>query len=160
MSRIREVPIADKGIQDRRSRIQRKRPLPAAQARNMGCSITGRRVALNVRAFDVEAPRSNIRRGGIAEPRLLAFGKPDLHFGRERQRNLVLDGKDIFEAAIEPFRPDMDARRGVDQLRRYPYSVDTLANAAFEHVANAKLPGDLAAHRLRDPCRRSSIDGR
>ena len=71
--------------------------------------------------------------------------------GRERQRqraddaarDLVLNGENVVERPIEPLRPQVAPAGGVDQLRRHPDPLAGLANAAFKHVADAKLARDI-----------------
>ena len=108
------------------------------------------RTAVVVQPLDPEVPRFDIRRGGVAQARLLAFRQPDLHFGGERQRDLVLHRKDVGEVAVEAVRPDMHAGRRVDQLRGDPDSIGCLADASLEHEAHAELSCDLA-HIHRAP---------
>jgi len=58
--------------------------------------------------------------------------------------DLVLEFKDVLDRPIEAIRPQMRARRRVDQLARDAQPASRLANAAFEHVTHAKLIGHLA----------------
>ena len=56
---------------------------------------------------------------------------------------LVLELEDVLDPPLEAVRPEMRARGGVDQVRRYPHPVRRLAHAAFQDVAHAELAPDL-----------------
>ena len=77
--------------------------------------------------------------------RALHFGLLDLRRdGADHARgDLVLQVENILERAVETVRPQMRAGRGVDQLPGDADLVAGLADAAFEHVADAELAADL-----------------
>jgi hypothetical protein len=60
-----------------------------------------------------EVPRFDVRRGSVAQARLLALRQPDLHLGSEHQRDLVLNCKDVIDPAVEAVGPDVHASRRV-----------------------------------------------
>ena len=77
--------------------------------------------------------------------RLLLFRQQlQLERGDDRFRNLVLDRENVLEVAVVALGPDMVAARAVDQLRVDAHPPAGLADAAFEHVADAELAGDVA----------------
>src|SRR3954452_10044021 len=51
-------------------------------------------------------------------------------------RDLILNGENIFERAIVPFRPDVVAIASINQLGRDTHATASLAHASFEHVTN------------------------
>ncbi|MBB3645478.1 hypothetical protein FHX14_001657 [Rhizobium sp. BK619] len=59
-------------------------------------------------------------------------------------RHLVLNGKDIVEAAIEAFGPQVIAADGVDQLGIDADPSCGASGTAFEQVAHAEFPSDLS----------------
>src|SRR5579883_2134250 len=76
--------------------------------------------------------------------------KPPVAFGNvERQgrdnllRNLVLNGENIRQLAVETFSPDMAAIQPVDQLRSDAHSAASLSYAALENEADIELLADL-----------------
>ena len=58
-------------------------------------------------------------------------------------RNLILQIENILNGAVEAVGPDMRSRRCVDELSGDAYAVRGLANAAFQHIAHAKLVTNL-----------------
>ncbi|HTL30474.1 MAG TPA: hypothetical protein VL282_14685, partial [Tepidisphaeraceae bacterium] len=64
------------------------------------------------------------------------FGREQLHPQRRdnRFRDLVLDGEDVRQVAVEAIGPDVAAGGAVDELRGDPHSVARLANASFKDV--------------------------
>ena len=62
------------------------------------------------------------------------------HLGRD----LVLDRKDVVEAAIVCCRPQVRVRAGVDELRGDAHPVAGLPHRTLEHVRDIELLGDLA----------------
>ena len=48
----------------------------------------------------------------------------------------VLKLKDVFEDAVKMVRPQMAARRGIDELAADAQTVRRLTDTAFEHIAN------------------------
>ena len=64
--------------------------------------------------------------------------------GDDGQGDLVLDVEDVAIFAVEPLRPEVHPRPGVDELGRDAEEVPGLANAALEDGPDAQLPSDLA----------------
>src|SRR5258708_33513430 len=58
--------------------------------------------------------------------------------------NPVLQLEDVPRIAIETVRPEIGARRGIDELAGDAKLVATAADAALQHVRHAKLPPNLA----------------
>src|SRR3954452_19206598 len=56
---------------------------------------------------------------------------------------LVLERKDVVQLALKPIRPEVRARRGIDQLAGDAKCSCCLAHATFNHVANAKFTSHL-----------------
>src|SRR6266446_6757176 len=69
------------------------------------------------------------------------------HFQRfsNRSSDFLLNGKDIFQFAIEGSRPQLDSVRSVNQFGNDPYLVPLLAHRAFQKRAYAQL----LAYRFR-----------
>ena len=57
----------------------------------------------------------------------------------DRGRDLVLHGEDVLDLTVVAFRPEVIARRHVDQLRGDPHSLGRLAHGSLEHRAHADL---------------------
>src|SRR5712692_2494910 len=95
----------------------------------------------------------------ISGPGIKAFGRPahralSLSLGNGRSDgncyclgDLVLHRKDVREIAVVALGPDVVAGFGLDQLRGDADAVAGFTQAAFEHVAHAKLAPDLAKVR-------------
>src|SRR5262245_57637952 len=80
----------------------------------------------------------------LAQPPDIGRCQPtDNHLGY-----VVLDRKDVLDAALVPLRPNVLTRRAVDKLGGYSDPFAGLLNAALEHVAHI----ERAAHVL-DPDR-------
>ena len=82
--------------------------------------------------------------------------------GCNRGRHLVLDGEDVAERAVVAFGPNVAARVGVDELRRYPDAIAGLLHTTLEQVAYAELAADLlhvAGPALIDEGRIAGGDG-
>ena len=58
-------------------------------------------------------------------------------------RNLVLHGKQISPAALEPLGSQMRVAFGLDQLGADAYLVSRSFDASVQHIAHAKLAADL-----------------
>ena len=101
-------------------------PLPRLQEQVVGLEVVG------VAALDARA---------------LARGQVDLQRGDDGARDLVLEVEDVLEVAIVALRPEVKAGRGVDQLRIDPDPVRRAPDAAFEHVADPQVVGDLPGRR-------------
>jgi hypothetical protein len=67
-----------------------------------------------------------------------------LHFGRDDQGDLVLDGENIVERPVVALGPEVRSGLRVDELRSDPDPVAAPPNAPFEQIAHAKLLADLA----------------
>src|SRR4029077_9589401 len=67
--------------------------------------------------------------------------------------DLVLDGEDVGEFPVITVRPDVRARRGVDQLGGDAYPIVDLAYTALDHVAHPQL-----ATHLGDAYRTALVD--
>src|SRR5207249_11059948 len=61
-------------------------------------------------------------------------------------RNLILQGKDVFQGPIIACGPQMMVRGGIDQLGRDPHLTVGLADTALQDI----LDPQVLAHRLRD----------
>src|SRR5262249_31565170 len=57
--------------------------------------------------------------------------------------HFLLDREDVLQHAVIALRPDVVAAQRVDELTGYPNSTRRLADAAFQHVADAKLLAHL-----------------
>ena len=57
--------------------------------------------------------------------------------GNDGACQIVLDGKDVFEVAVIPLRPDMITTLGFDQLRGHANAVTRFAHAALNDISNA-----------------------
>ena len=68
----------------------------------------------------------------------------------DRLGDLVLDRENVVEVAVVALGPHVVAGRAVDQLGGDPHPAAGLADAAFEHVADAELARDR--RRRRPPC--------
>lgn len=64
--------------------------------------------------------------------------------GGDTLGNPVLQLEDILQIAVETVRPEIGARRGIDELAGDAKLVATAADAALEHVGHAKLLPNLA----------------
>src|SRR6516225_4607569 len=73
--------------------------------------------------------------------------------------DLALCIGEIEEVSLEPVRPDMRSRFGIDQLHVYPYLLAGPPNAPFQHVADAKLARDLAGIDGSAPVRKGGSSG-
>ena len=71
---------------------------------------------------------------------LLQLGRDGAHHARG---HLILQIEDVRQLAVETVRPEMRARRSIDELPGDAHPVARLAHAAFEHVAHAELAPDL-----------------
>ena len=63
--------------------------------------------------------------------------------GDDRLGDLVLHREHVGEVAVVALRPDVAAGGDVVELRRDAHALAVLAHAAFDHVADAELLGDL-----------------
>jgi hypothetical protein len=67
----------------------------------------------------------------------------DLQRADDRTGDLVLKVEYVLEVAIVALRPEVKAGGGIDQLRIDPNPVRRAPDAAFEHVADPQVVGDL-----------------
>jgi hypothetical protein len=102
------------------------------------------------RAFDPRVEPAHRVKPGIEaagraaeHPRDLAGGQLDAQGQHDFTRDLVLDVEHVAHQPVIALGPDMVPGRGIDELRRDAEPVGAAANAAFEHVAHAKLARDL-----------------
>src|SRR6185437_4964366 len=63
---------------------------------------------------------------------------------RDRFGDLVLDGKDVRELAIEALRPTVIAGRDIDELHGDAELIAALAYTALQQRAHIELPADVA----------------
>ena len=75
---------------------------------------------------------------------LLRLGIEDLRGDgpHDAPRQLLLDREDVLEHPVVSLRPDVVAAQRVDQLAGDPDSIDRLADAAFQDVADTELARD------------------
>ena len=66
-----------------------------------------------------------------------------LELGGDGERNLVLDGEDVVDLALEGFGPDVVAVFGIDKLRGDANPVAGLTHAALKHGVYVERPADL-----------------
>ena len=76
----------------------------------------------------------------------LAGLRDELHLQRtgDGLRDVVLNGEDVGQLAVVPFRPQMIAVLRVDELCRHADPASRAADAAFENVRDAERLGDPA----------------
>src|SRR5205823_1350263 len=92
----------------------------------------------------VKVERRDVSGGRFLNCRLFTRRDFGLEVVGDRVRDLALDCKNICQIAVVAFRPKMRVCPGVNQLRGYANAVPGALHAAFEHVRNAELLGDLA----------------
>ena len=81
------------------------------------------------------------------DPRhLLAFGCTDFRLKTRHNFpcDFVLHRENIFQITVITVRPLLTSGVRVNQLRGHPYSFSRLANTAFNHVTDAKVPRHLS----------------
>jgi len=71
------------------------------------------------------------------------IGELDLQCPGDRGRNLVLNRKQVAELAVEGLRPQICVTGRFDQLGSNPDAIARSAHAAFKHVGDTKLGGNL-----------------
>ena len=71
----------------------------------------------------------------------------DLQSGDDRTGDLVLDGEDVLEVAVEALRPKMKAAGRIDQLGIDPDAIGHPPDAAFEHITYLQVLRDLPGRR-------------
>ena len=57
--------------------------------------------------------------------------------------NIILNRKDISELAVVALGPDMSSGGGLDQLRRHPHAVGSLAHTAFQDIPHTEFSADI-----------------
>ena len=77
--------------------------------------------------------------------RALSLGGDELRAERVRKarNDLVLHVEEVGHGLIEPFRPEMMAALGVDELDADAHPITRALNAALQHIANVQLAADL-----------------
>src|SRR5262249_59606061 len=82
--------------------------------------------------------RLNIRRRWLEETTFLPLGEGKSQRVENTAGNLILNGKDVLDLAIEPLGPKMIAVLCFDQLDHDPQTVSGFADAALEKRLNAE----------------------
>src|SRR5580704_3192451 len=100
-------------------------------------AVHGIRVRHEIEVVRIEAGSSTALDG-----RLLPRQEFQLERRNDRLRDLVLQGENVLEGAVVAFGPDVAISRGFDKLGGNAYPVPDLPHAAFQYVADPKLPGD------------------
>jgi hypothetical protein len=72
--------------------------------------------------------------GNHANTLVFDGGKSDLERVYDTHRQFILDGKNIHNLKIIPFRPKMRAIFSIDQMRIYADAVGNAAYGAFEPI--------------------------
>ena len=90
-----------------------------------------------------ELPCAEIVGGARQGANALGGQQMRLDRGGNAAGDLVLHGEDVAELAVVLFGPVMAAGDRIDELRGDAQPVAGAADAAFEHVAHAKLARDL-----------------
>ncbi len=67
---------------------------------------------------------------------------------RDQPRDLLLDGEDILQVAVEIIRPHLEAVGRLDQLRGDAHLLTRPTDAAFDDIGHAQLPRDLRDGRV------------
>ncbi len=110
-----------------------------------------------------ELPGPEVGLVGV-DPRLGPHERPLLAVGQgaapqrggHALRDLVLDGEDVAERAVEALRPPVVAGRDLDELDGHPQPVSRLADAALEQRAHA----EVTAHGADVGPRPAELEGR
>jgi hypothetical protein len=92
--------------------------------------------------LELEAPKVVVvRLGGRRSSPLALSRRKNAHLqrGHHGAGDLVLDGEDIGQVAVEGLRPELVAIRGVDQLRGDAQSGAGLADASFQDMGHVEL---------------------
>jgi hypothetical protein len=100
-------------------------------------------------ALEIEVVGLDVDLGGLLDHLLgLAGAQGHVQGVDDTLGDLVLDGKDILELAVEAIRPEAVPVRDVDQLGGDAELVGRFANAPFEHRADVEPLTDLADIRV------------
>src|SRR5262249_25511890 len=76
--------------------------------------------------------------------RNLGFRQPPYERLDDPGRDLILDGENVFQRTIEPFRPYMTACDGIDQLHIDSNASRGSSGAAFEDITDTEIARDAA----------------
>ncbi len=99
----------------------------------------------SVRArHQIEVVGIDIVRAALLDRRLLLRQQFQLQRFDDGLADLVLQGEDVVELAVVALGPQMAAGGPVNQLSGDPHPAAGFAHAAFQDVADAQLPGQLA----------------
>ena len=100
-------------------------------------------------AAEVAVVRCEIVRRRGPQPLLLSGGHGQPQRRHDAPRQAVLQHEPILQRLLEPVRPQLVARRGVDQLHIDPHAVLRDLHAAFHHGVYAQVSNDVpeALHR-------------
>jgi len=98
----------------------------------------------------LEGPATQVRIVGLgilrvaaADNLLLLRGQPQVERIGNFQCRLFLNGEDVLQVSVEILRPDVEARRTVNELRGDAHAVLRFAHAPFQNVAHAQFAADL-----------------
>ena len=90
------------------------------------------------------SPENVVQRVGIGgRPGGLRADQREIERDSDAAGDLVLQGKQIADVALEPLGPQMRAGLGIDQLGVDADLLGRALDAAFKHIAHAQLAADL-----------------
>ncbi len=92
----------------------------------------------------VKVERGKVSGGRLLDRRLFTRRNFGLELIGDRFGNLALNSKHVRQITIVVVRPKMRVRPGIDQLGCHSHAVPCSLHAAFEHICDAELLGDLA----------------
>src|SRR6266568_8635242 len=92
---------------------------------------------------DDETPSVDALGRLVRRPDALLRIEMRLDGGDDVPGNLILDGEDVAQLAVVPLRPDVLARRCVNELPRHADAPTHGPDAAFEDITDRQLQGDL-----------------
>ena len=96
-------------------------------------------------AAQVEVIRGEVARALAVQARYVFVQQLNAERFDDVTRDLILDGEDILHLAIERLRPEMEAVRHLDELRRDSHPIAGLAHTAFEKRLDIEEPADFTA---------------
>src|SRR5438128_2046330 len=102
----------------------------------------------------------HIRCGWLEETAFLPLRKRKSQRVEHTAGDLILNGEDVFDLAIEPLRPKVIAVSRVDQLDEDAQSVSGFADAALEKRLNAETFPNLSRVHARSAKREARCAGR
>ena len=91
----------------------------------------------------------NIRRGWLEETAFLPLRKRKSQRVENTAGNLILNGKDVLDLAIEPLGPKMITVLCIDQLDHDPQTVSGFADTAVKERLNAETFPNLTRVHVR-----------